>query len=358
MTQDATVTVGLDLGDRFAQLHALDASGTTLEESRLPMTREALTRRFDTRDRQRVVLEVGPQSRWVSQVLIELDHEVYIANPRKTRLIGCADNKSDRVDAEMLARLGRADPKLLFPVRHRGQRVQQALAVVRARRLAVESRTALVSHCRGVAKAFGHRLPQCSTAVFHRILDDVPDELRGVFEPLLAAIAQLTATIKEYDREVRRLADEFPETALLQQVDGVGPLIALTFVLTIEDPRRFDHRQVGAYLGLCPGRHQSGGADPQRRITKAGDVYLRQLLVQSAHRILGHFGKDSDLRRWGLGLVDRGGRHAKGKALVAVARKLATLLHTLWTTGATYEPLRNSNHEPSADSSSGDAAHG
>jgi transposase len=165
--------------------------------------------------------------------------------------------------------------------------------------------------------------------------------LRPALEPLLETIASMTERIREYDRELQTLASElYPETKLLQQVHGVGTLTALAFVLTLEDPSRFaTSRVVGAYLGLVPGKDQSGERDPQKGISKRGNGLLRKLLVGSAHRILGPFGEDSDLRRHGLKIAERGGKNAKKRAVVAVARKLSVLLHRLWVGGEVYEPL-------------------
>ena len=118
-------------------------------------------------------------------------------------------------------------------------------------------------------------------------------------------------------------------------------MTALAYLLTLEEPGRFEQsRSVGAYVGLTPRRDQSGQTDKQLRITQCGDGYLRQLLVTSSHYILGPFGPDSDLRRYGLRIAERGGKNAKKRAVVAVARKLAVLLHHLWKTGVDYEPLR------------------
>lgn len=137
----------------------------------------------------------------------------------------------------------------------------------------------------------------------------------------------------------------YPEVALLKQVKGVGTLIGLTYILTLDDPHRFRRsRDAGCFLGLRPGRRNSGMSEPQMHISKEGDAYLRTLMVQGAHYILGPFGPDSDLRRWGLKLAERGGKNAKKRAVIAVARKLAVLLHKLWVSGEVYEPLRN-NHE-------------
>src|SRR5713226_2138146 len=169
-------------------------------------------------------------------------------------------------------------------------------------------------------------------------------ELREALDPLLGEIESLNERIDEYDRRIQQIAKEvYPETALLQQVKGVGTLIALTYVLTLDDTQRFGRsRDAGCFLGLRPGRRNSGMSEPQMHISKEGDRYLRTLIVQGAHYILGPFGEDSDLRRWGQKLAERGGKNATKRAVVAVARKLAVLLHKLWVGGEVYEPLRNS----------------
>ena len=172
-----------------------------------------------------------------------------------------------------------------------------------------------------------------------------PKILAPALRPLLASIAALTRQIRVADREVSRLMREVyrKETKRLLEVPGVGELIALAFVLVVGDPSRFPkNRDVGAYLGLVPRRDQSGESDPQLPITKCGDAMLRRLLVQGAQYVLGPFGPDSDLRRWGQARVERGGRNAKRRAVVAVARRLSVLLLALWKTDSAYEPLRRS----------------
>ena len=159
-------------------------------------------------------------------------------------------------------------------------------------------------------------------------------------------IGSLTERIRDYDRKLQTIANErYPqETELLRQVEGIGPLTALTFVLTLEDPYRFEKsRSVGAYLGLVPATARSGDRDPQKHISKEGDEMLRKLLVSSAHYILGPFGSDSDLRRHGEKIASRGAKNAKKRAAVAVARKLSVLLHRLWVTGEVYDPLHNAH---------------
>ena len=230
-------------------------------------------------------------------------------------------------------------------MQHRSAKAQIHLTAIRARAELVRARTALINGARGLTKSFGERLPKCGTQQISREFGTgLSTELREVLEPLFREIESLNERIKEYDRRIEKIAREtYPETELLKQVKGVGDLIALTYVLTIEDPHRFrKSRDAGCFVGLQPGRRNSGDSEPQMHISKQGDEYLRTLLVQGAHYILGPFGEDSDLRRWGRKLAERGGKNAKKRAVVAVARKLAVLLHRLWISGEVYEPLRNS----------------
>jgi transposase len=345
------VTAGLDLGDKYSYLCLIDTdTGEIIEESRLCTTPEALRRRFGSEQQMRVAIEAGTHSPWVSRVLEECGHQVLVANPRKTRLIYGQRRKTDKLDAEKLARLARVDPKLLPPLEHRGEASQAHLALIRSREVLVRSRVQLINHVRGTVKSFGARLPKCSTASFHKkAAACIPEELRPALEPLLETIASLSIRIRHYDRELEALAHEhYPETKLLGQVQGVGTLTALTFVLTLEDPGRFkESRQVGAYLGLVPGKDQSGERDPQKRISREGDEMLRRLLVGSAHYILGPFAQDCDLRRHGLKIAGHtAAKNARKRAVVAVARKLSVLLHHLWISGEVYEPLYKARRQP------------
>jgi len=347
--EEGKVTVGLDLGDKHTQLCMIDAGGELLEEARLRTTPAALRQRFSAMPTARLVLEAGTHSPWVSRLLEDCGHEVYVANPRKLRLIYQNDSKSDRVDAQYLARIGRLDPALLAPFRHRCAATQADLALIRSRDALVKARVRLINHIRGAVKSVGGRLASCSTESFAgRAASQIPAELKPALVPLLEMITSMDEKIRAYDRQIERTARErYPETALLRQVPGVGTLTALTYVLTLEDPARFaSPRAVGSYLGLRPRKADSGDLSPQLHITKAGDEMLRRLLVGAAHYILGPFGPDTDLRRWGLALAARGGKRGKRLAVVAVARKLSVLLLRLWATAEVYEPLRNTAGEP------------
>jgi transposase len=344
-------TIGLDLGDRSSYYCVLDEAGEVILEQKLPTTPEAMRRAFEKMPRSRIALETGTHSPWVSRLLTALEHEVIVAHARNVRLIGDSSRKDDRIDARTLARLARIDPGLLGPVRHRSAQAQIHLTVIRARAALVSTRTALVNAARGLTKSYGERLRKCGTGQMNReIANGLSQELRETLEPLLQGIESLNERIAEYDRRIEQIAKEaHPEVALLQQVKGVGTLIALTYVLTLDDPHRFRRsRDAGCFLGLRPGRRNSGMSEPQMHISKEGDRYLRTLIVQGAHHILGPFGEDSDLRRWGLKLAERGGKNAKKRAVIAVARKLAVLLHKLWVSGEVYEPLRNNHKVASA----------
>jgi transposase len=343
--KERQLTIGVDLGDRWSFYCVLDESGKVLLEEKLATTPDAMKQTFARIARSRIAMETGTHSPWVSRLLTQLRHEVIVAHAQKVDLITKSTRKDDRHDAKTLARLARIDPELLGPVRHRSAKAQIHLAVIRARAELVSTRTALINGARGLTKSYGERLPKCGTQQINREFGaGLSAELREVLGPLFREIESLNERIKEYDRRIEKIAQEtYPETELLKQVKGVGELIALTYVLTIEDPHRFrKSRDAGCFVGLQPGRRNSGDSEPQMHISKQGDEYLRTLLVQGAHYILGPFGEDSDLRRWGRKLAERGGKNAKKRAVVAVARKLAVLLHRLWVSGEVYEPLRNS----------------
>jgi transposase len=335
---------GLDLGDRYSRMCLLDGeTGEIVEEGRLATTEVALRRRFASAPPMRVALEVGTHSPWVSRVLSECGHEVIVANPRKVRLIYTNRRKNDAVDAMYLARLARTDPALLAPVQHRGPEAQRDLAILRGRDALVRARTQLVNHVRGAVKSSGTRLPRCGAEAFaKKVGTTLPSEFVTALTPLIEAIAALTAQIRSCDRALEGLAKSYPETAVLRQVKGVGPVTSLAFVLTLETPDRFaTSRAVGPYLGLIPAQRDSGDSTPHLRISKEGDAFVRKLLVGSAQYMLGPFGEDCDLRRHGMKLGASGSRKDKRRAVVAVARKLAVLLHCLWKTQTPYDPLYN-----------------
>lgn len=347
-------TIGLDLGDRKSRWCLVDRKGEVMRRDVVQMTREALRACFGGLGKSRVVMENGTHSRWVSRLLKEMGHEVIVANAYKVRLICENNRKHDKIDAEYLARLGRVDPKLLFPIQYRGEQAQAVRCVLKARDGLVRVRSQLICQVRGMVKAFGSRMPSSSAESFvDKGREALPEVLKPALERLLATIEMLTEQIRGYDAQIEQLGKrKYPETALLRQVTGVGPITSLAYVVTVEDAKRFARsRHVGPYLGLVPKLDQSGAQDRQLSISKAGDGYLRKLLINSAQYILGHFGPDCDLRRYGMKIAERGGKNAKKRAVVAVARKLSVLLHHLWVTGEVYDPLYNSNRQERAKAS-------
>jgi transposase len=339
------LTIGLDLGDRNSWYCVLNETGQVQIEQRVRTTEKALREVFEKMPRSRIALETGTHSPWISRLLSQLGHEVIVANARNVRLIGESRKKDDRLDAQTLARLARIDPKLLSPVKHRSAQAQADLMMIRARAGLVRTRTALVNTARGLAKSYGEQLRGCNVRNMNpEKAEGLSPELQRALEPLLSAIEAVSERITECNERIEALAQSYPQVALMKQIKGVGTLIALTFLLTLEDPHRFrKSRDVGCYVGLQPARRNSGQREPQMHISKEGDPYLRTLLIQGAQHILGPFGVDCDLRRWGLKLAERGGKNGKKRAIVATARKLAVLLHHLWVSGEVYEPLHNSN---------------
>lgn len=343
--------IGIDLGDKTSDVCMLDKDGEVQKEFRVSMKAESMASRFEKLGRSRIALEAGGQSRWVAELLKSYGHEVYVSNTRKVPYIHESDGKNDAGDAYKLAELVHLKPRLLHPIEHRSAEQQQDLTWVRAREVLVETRTRLINAVRGLSKSFGERLGKCSAEAFTaKQAERLAEPVRSAVAPLLENIDRLNEQVRYYDSMIEHIArTRYPKYWLLDQVNGVGVHTALAFMLTIGDEARFDKsRMVGAYLGMRPKQQDSGDNKPQLGITKAGDGYLRKLLVNCAHHILGAQGKDSDLKRFGLKLCQRGGKNAKKRAVVAVARKLSVLLHRLWVTGEVYEPLRNHQRNESS----------
>jgi transposase len=334
-------TLGLDLGDRQPHVCVLDAAGQMVREAALPNTRPALAQLLGAFPHATVALEAGTHSPWISRFLTGLGATVLVANPRKLHAISRSERKCDRRDAQMLARLARADPALLHPIQHGTAQAQHDLLGLKLRDALVRTRVNLINAVRFTLKSLGHSVRNPSSESFHKtVLADVAADCLPVVQPLLTVLAHVTEQIKTMERDlVQRGKKDYPATQRLQQIAGVGPLTALCFVLKIGDPQRFSRgRDVGAYLGLCPRRDQSGGTDKQLRISKCGDGLLRRLLVSAAHYVLGPFGPACALREHGQRLTGTGSAREKKRAVVAVARKLAVLLLSLWKHGTDYEP--------------------
>jgi transposase len=358
MAAQQRMTVGLDLGDRTSRYCILNEAGEKEIEDQLPTSKPGLMSVFGKMPACRIALEVGTHSPWVSRALAEMGHEVIVANAHRVKLITQSVKKNDRIDAERLARLARVDPKLLSPIQHRGPEAQADLAVIRARAALVDARTELVNSARGLAKPMGERLKKCDADyVKESLADGMGEAVQAAIRPMLKSVEEISKQIGEYDQKIEGITKRYPEMKVLTQVHGVGTLIALTYILTIEDAQRFEHsRDVGPYLGLTRKQRDSGDSEPELGISKAGDQLLRRLLVQGAHCILRQGAPDSDLKAWGMARLQSQGedhhggkkgkkqkisKKLKKKTIVAIARKLAVLLHRLWVTGEVYDPQYN-----------------
>lgn len=346
MDTSNNITIGMDLGDKFHIVVVFNSDGNELKIAKVTNTKAGIRKFFKSYRYAQVAMEAGTHSPWISRLLNEMGLTVYVGNPRKLRVIWDSTDKSDARDARILGMVCRIEPRMLHPLKHRSSQAQADLAAIKSRDILVKSRTQLINHVRGLVKANGERLPKCSTESFARKCQPlVPPELRFALDTVFQTIFDLNERIKELDRQIEQLSMErYPETQCLRQIPGIGPITALCFVLTIEDPARFaKSRQVGPFLGLTPRRDQSGDTDKQLPITKAGNTYLRQLLVGSAQYIIGPFGPESNLRMHGLSIAAKGGKNAKKRAVVAVARKLAVLLHRLWVSNDKYQPFYGMN---------------
>lgn len=348
-TQPEVHTLGLDLGDKRHALCVLDASGEITAESKVTNSRRALERLAKKYPGARVAMEVGSHSPWISRHLAGLGLEVIVANPRKLRAIYQNERKSDELDARMLAKMARVDPSLLYPVEHVSERCQRDLLQIKLRDNLVRQRVDVISAVRFTLKSLGVHLPSPNTNYFAKrargLLGERDAGLLAMVEPSLRVIDTMTRQIKELDRRILEMCEQsYPESARLMAIRGVGPITALAFMLTVGDVHRFARpRDVGAYFGLVPRRDQSGDTDKALPVSKCGNAYMRRLLVGAAQYIIGPFGGECDLRSRGLKMVERGGRGAKKKAVVATARKLAVVMMTVWRDGSEYEAVRGAS---------------
>lgn len=333
--------VGMDMGDKTSTICLLGLEGEEIEQLRIATTPAALGDYFGRWPRLRVVIETGVQVHWVARLLEHLGHEVIVANARQLQLIIQSVSKNDRHDSQWLAELGRTNPKLLAPVRLRSQQSQQHRTLLRAREAAVEGRTQLINTVRGLAKSHGHRFNKMSSEAFARqATKDCPQPLQAALTGLLRMIELATTQIRVYDRQIKKLCEQYEATERLRSIKGVGEQTALAYVLALDNDPQWVRRSrdAGALVGLRPKQRESGQSAPELGITKHGDRLLRKLLVQCAQYILGHWGEDSELRRWGLRLA-QGGKRAKRRAVVAVARKLAVILNALWRRNEEFVPF-------------------
>lgn len=343
---------GIDVGAKYSEICLLDEAGELVERHKIRTSRQAFAAFFADRAALPIALEAGSDSNWIRRELAGYGHHVTVADAKRVKIITDTYSKDDRRDARWLATILLRWPELLHPVQPRSLETETHRAVLRLRETLVETRVKQIASIRGILASFGYKPPKISSDAFaRRVRALVPAELRDAVEPLLAVIESSTKQIRIYDKQVETLcATKYREaTARMQSIKGVGPQTALAFTLELDNNagRLSSSRAAGALVGLRPKRRESGQQAPELSITKAGNRMLRKLLIQCAHYILGRHGEDSRLRRWGLGLAARSStKRGKRRAVVATARKLAVLLHTLWRTGESFDPWRGGVLEP------------
>ena len=328
---------GIDLHQDKSEICIIDEDGEVMERTTVRTTRRGLSRYFGGRARMRVVMEAGGSSPWVSRLVESCGHEVIVCSPRRVRLIAESTLKADAVDAEVLARLVRIDPGFLGSVTHRSEEAQRLRSQLTVRSALVEARTKWINTVKGILRGFGYRVAGGGPRTFpQRVAKlDLPAELREVVKPLLAQLDLVTAEIDRREEDLEMVAKELPAVEHLRRIPGVGLIVALYYVLTIDDPERFrKSRDVAAYFGLRPTMRSSASVSYFGRITREGDPEMRRLLVQAAHGLLRTRAR-SHLQDWAVELA---GRRGKGKAVVALARKIAVLMHRLWVTGEVFQP--------------------
>ena len=335
--------IGMDLGDKNHKAVGLAEDGEIVDRSEVLCTPEGVRAHLKSHPGALLVIETGTHCRWISRPGIGLGHEVLVGNARKLRMIWGSSRKNDWHDAEMLARVARTDRKLLAPVRLRSDEDQGLMRLVKSRDLLVRNRTAIVNEIRGFCKAEGVRLPKCSAESFARMEYEVPACVRAITKPLFAVLRELAKKIALYEKLITGTTQKLyrEELELLEPIGGVGPVTAAAFLAAVEDPATFGSaRDAGPYFGLAPKQDQSGQTDKQMRISKEGNAVVRRLLVIAANYIMGPFGKDSDLRRHSMRIAERGGKNARKRAKVAVARKLAVVMLAILKNRSVYRPLR------------------
>lgn len=320
--------VAIDVHDQYSQICVMNQDREVLVEAKVRTTRAALTEFFCNRARSRVIFETGPHALWIGELMTELGHEPVSCHPRRVRLIAESRNKNDRVDAEFLVRLSWSDLELIKPIQQRSRQTLEQRSVIRTRAALVETRKQLRTMLRGMVKPFGVRLPSSKVRALAAAAEaPLPAQVALSVDAILQTVGTIGEQIRRLDEQIEQTIAVHPVATRLQTIPGVGPLVSAAFIYAIEDPARFAARDVGPYLGLTPPNRSSAGKKlrPKER-ARPGDPYVRALLVQAAWTLL-NSRSESELAQWGRRLLERIGPK---KTAIAVARKLATVMHHLW----------------------------
>ena len=333
-------TIGADVSDKKTQICVMnknpDGKRVVIIETSCATTKEGFLERFSKFDRSwPVVFETGTHCRWMDKLFREMGFKTIIANPSKVPSITKSNTKNDRNDARELARLAIADPEMLHPIKLRDEVFQQMLRLHHSRNLLIAQRTQLTNQIRGFAKSMGYRIEKCSTWRFHKLnKSQWPSMLEAVAWPLIDVLETIDLKFKAYDAAIQELSEQPEFKSMVDRVRnvyGVGIIGSTVFIAAIGgDPNRFEHsRDIGPFLGLVPSQDQSGDVDKQLHLTKAGSNIARRTLTECAGVILMSKAPETDLKLKGLRIAIRGGKIAKKKAKLAVARCLAVTMIAL-----------------------------
>jgi len=330
---------GIDLASKTSAVCILNDQGVIVREQMVETEAEPLSEALAERGRLRCVVEAAPLAEWVAQVLEEQGHEVSLIDPRRAKAVIQTKNKTDKLDARNLAKLAQTGWYTTVPRKSAGARLQRTQ--LQARQGLGQTAKAQAARIRGLLRAHGLKVGPVSAGQFvarvQTLLAQHLPALSPILAPLLTIYQHAHQAAKVLEKRVKQCAQQDPVCERLMTVPGVGPLVASTYVATIDDPTRFaTSTQVAAYLGLVPRVYQSGTTNYHGRISKEGDKLLRWLLVEAANVLLTRTKQSCALKRWGLKLAKKRGQ---GKANVAVARKLAILLHRLWVTEVPFTPV-------------------
>lgn len=327
------VYAALDVSDKTTHICVVTVAGTAVWSGACATDPEVIARTLKARAAGlvRVVLETGPLSAFLYHGLVERGVPAVCVCARHAKgVLSVRVNKSDPHDAEGLAQMARTG--WFKQVRIKAEATHMDRARLKIREQLIGARQAMAGQLRGLLKLFGLRVGAVTTPGKRRERLDAlfvqrPD-LEPILAPLIESLEALEVQIARSSRQLAAAASADPVARRLMSAPGVGPICALTYITSIEDPGRFAKGEdAGAFAGLAPRRHQSGERDIRGRISKAGDPMLRSALYEAANALLGRVKRPCALRDWGLRLAE-----AKGakRARVAVARKLAVLLHSLW----------------------------
>lgn len=330
----------IDLGKKMSQVCILKADGEIVER-RIRTERERFAAVFRSYPQSRILLEAGTESEWVARCLEGLGHEVIVADPNYAPMYAYRQRKvkTDRRDAQALmeaCRLG---------AYRRAHRTSDAQRQVRwqivTREVLVRMRARILVLSESLVRQAGLRLPSGKPETFLKRLNDLdlPEPLRRSLAPLLPVFETLTQQLAAADNALEELAKSDPRIARLQTTPGVGPIIAATFVATVDRAERFSGpHELEAYLGLVPREHSSGERQIRGRITKAGNTRLRWLLIEGAWSILTHARPETAaLRAWAHRIAARRG---KSRAAVALARRLAGILFAMMRDNTVFDVQR------------------